>query len=997
MEKKHNLRKRNPWIPPPEQRETVPNIELYSVLVGGLPCLPSEVLISNCKDGKGLNKAHSAIDWQLELVSSFFNHCVPTQPGYSSSVAAVTILPDAPSLARAWRRWYTAAAALRRLRFIRTLISEIRYYNFKRYNYSNGDEDFSVSGEMAEFAPNNQGYVDGPLVSSTSALPNVSYDATPDPFAAEQNPLNNTIGYPDAPLPQNSIGVVPSSQSIPALSNSTSRPRKLTADDRGLTTYTEKWWKENQATSIGQHFMHTCAQQAANQEEQLSSTANHFFIGSSAPTHDLQGTLPSLTFLNNAAPDPDALQLDNGNQNVDPSECAQFALSYYRNVFGADDNFDVEAQFFQALQFGPEQSSVYSRELAQSAANCCPYGCGESRLRRCGIDELIALEREAVIKVHNANIALQCAQARAAVSVLLSRGNSSEGKKVTEKMESRNNSPAQTTAEHNMCRTSEIAGDGDFHEAGEPGINIKCSSFRSPSKWSPRGSPKLRFRKGSPSLVPKSLEMEWELLKKENARKEILSNNSFTPNHAAFSTASTTYSMENTDGSSLPPPPPISRRNKTYGGGFLKASSVRFSQQRDTPSYSEESRGVGLVKSASARFPTKENNVETSIIRPESYYSSEVLSKTIDELSLMNDLPVEKDLNPYKEPTVTEHKDNGHYSYPPFFNNPAPITGQHPEASNNRERGLTSESADLIRERCLTSDSAMSSGSLPQSMTNARRYYSRWTGLALTSEGTVATRRIQSCSHNSSNIMNNAYENCSSHVAGKTVASNNVTYPSIEDFDPYAVRKHKKSDGDDLESHLCQNSLDNAPGNDSKRSLLSRRKAKPTSTLDDLLGLEPLDQWAKVEQICHSHTNNVSSSTDPIAQGSKEPTPKAFDNGVWDPITVVESTKDNILSIPKRLCNGIASFAKKKSGRISDRYQSNSTYAVVTFTNRQAALAARHLVADGRGANRWIAVEELPVPPLADSASCDLITCRGCCRPLSLSVSNNEKMIRKWV
>jgi hypothetical protein len=165
-------------------------------------------------------------------------------------------------------------------------------------------------------------------------------------------------------------------------------------------------------------------------------------------------------------------------------------------------------------------------------------------------------------------------------------------------MESKNNYPAQTTAEHNMRLSSEVAGDEDFHKADEPGINIKCSSFRSPSKWSPRVSPKLRFRKGSPSLVPKSLEMEWELLKKENARKEILSNNSFSfaPN-----------SMENTDGSSLPPPPPISRQNKTYGDGFVKASSVRFSQQRDTPSFAEESRGVGLVKSTSARFPAKEN------------------------------------------------------------------------------------------------------------------------------------------------------------------------------------------------------------------------------------------------------------------------------------------------------------------------------------------------------------------------------------------------------
>mmetsp|Transcript_6615 Transcript_6615/g.12917 ORF Transcript_6615/g.12917 Transcript_6615/m.12917 type:complete len:380 (-) Transcript_6615:69-1208(-) len=67
---------------------------------------------------------------------------------------------------------------------------------------------------------------------------------------------------------------------------------------------------------------------------------------------------------------------------------------------------------------GPEQSAVYSREMAQGAAACCPNGCGEERLRRAGIDELLVLERDAVAAVHDANLDLQFAQARAAVSVL---------------------------------------------------------------------------------------------------------------------------------------------------------------------------------------------------------------------------------------------------------------------------------------------------------------------------------------------------------------------------------------------------------------------------------------------------------------------------------------------------------------------------------------------------------------------------------------------------
>lgn len=122
--KQPKYKNRNPWIPHPEHRDTVPNIELYSVLVGGLPSLPSEVVNSeDMQAAIGFSKKAS-IDWQLAVATTFFDHCVPNQPGFSSSVVAVTILPGAKELASAWRKWYAAAAALRRLRFIRQQIAD---------------------------------------------------------------------------------------------------------------------------------------------------------------------------------------------------------------------------------------------------------------------------------------------------------------------------------------------------------------------------------------------------------------------------------------------------------------------------------------------------------------------------------------------------------------------------------------------------------------------------------------------------------------------------------------------------------------------------------------------------------------------------------------------------------------------------------------------------------------------------------------------------------
>lgn len=73
---------------------------------------------------------------------------------------------------------------------------------------------------------------------------------------------------------------------------------------------------------------------------------------------------------------------------------------------------------------------------------------------------------------------------------------------------------------------------------------------------------------------------------------------------------------------------------------------------------------------------------------------------------------------------------------------------------------------------------------------------------------------------------------------------------------------------------------------------------------------------------------------------------------------------------------------------------SHPTYAVVTFTSRQAAIAARQCMTDGGGLDRWSKIDELPVPPLADAPPRDIFFCRGFCRPVSLTISDDEKRFR---
>jgi hypothetical protein len=71
------------------------------------------------------------------------------------------------------------------------------------------------------------------------------------------------------------------------------------------------------------------------------------------------------------------------------------------------------------------------------------------------------------------------------------------------------------------------------------------------------------------------------------------------------------------------------------------------------------------------------------------------------------------------------------------------------------------------------------------------------------------------------------------------------------------------------------------------------------------------------------------------------------------------------------------------------------SYAVVTFTSRQAAIAARQCLADGTGLDRWREVDVIPIAPLADSPPWNIFDCRGCCRPVTVTLPHEQKRWRR--
>lgn len=112
-----NTTNRPIFVVHPEYRDTVPNISLYSVLFR-LPFVTPDDDVSV--------ETNSDVGRQLQVAIEFFDKVVPNQPGFSSSIAALTILPDVKRLSLAWKKWFGCAGKVRRLQFIRKRLQQLR-------------------------------------------------------------------------------------------------------------------------------------------------------------------------------------------------------------------------------------------------------------------------------------------------------------------------------------------------------------------------------------------------------------------------------------------------------------------------------------------------------------------------------------------------------------------------------------------------------------------------------------------------------------------------------------------------------------------------------------------------------------------------------------------------------------------------------------------------------------------------------------------------------
>jgi hypothetical protein len=171
---------------------------------------------------------------------------------------------------------------------------------------------------------------------------------------------------------------------------------------------------------------------------------------------------------------------------------------------------------------------------------------------------------------------------------------------------------------------------------------------------------------------------------------------------------------------------------------------------------------------------------------------------------------------------------------------------------------------------------------------------------------------------------------------------------------------------------------------------------RPLQTMPGKAGLRQRSsnsdhEWARVQSIVVENSSPRSSRKKGKAREMHDGRWKWPFSGSWRRVFLYRS-KVMVEKNKKKL-----KHAASQSGHFAKSVVLNNTYAVVTFTSRQAAVAARQCLADGSGIGNWKAVEDIPIPPLADAVPYNFWSTRGLCLPVTLSINENQKACRRYL
>ncbi len=168
----------------PEITETPPSVGTYSVLYQ----FPSSMVTFDTEGA-------TTVERQLVATTNFFDEIIPPEPGFSSSVAAVTVLPNAKLLAKAKAKWNVCERKLQQLRYVRQKIRQAE--ESQEDNEQNERErPESITATPSPFGPAAQDSLSTAIDSNTSLFKYEDFDVMEYAEAIGfDEEVNNTVGF----------------------------------------------------------------------------------------------------------------------------------------------------------------------------------------------------------------------------------------------------------------------------------------------------------------------------------------------------------------------------------------------------------------------------------------------------------------------------------------------------------------------------------------------------------------------------------------------------------------------------------------------------------------------------------------------------------------------------------------------------------------------------------------------------------------------------------
>jgi hypothetical protein len=447
---------RPPYLPHPEMRETIPNVSLHSVLYK----LPSN-LDTNFDD----TSEKSLLERQLAAGVEFFDQCIPNQPGFTSSIAAITMVPDAQKATKVWGKWYACGSKMRRLRYIKShLETRLRMQREGKL----GLRDLVISAPLNAVKATVKATTE--KIDTMKVVTSEGFDTAKE-FASEEIEKMKDLGRQRIPtrMQTNPTQVCTTRDSNLSFVSSTEDEffdaATFTNDiDKDIESETQTRDEDKKNDDFGTEL--SLIEGSTKEDSTPSSLMQDNANGTSSrskPTNDCQTSAASVdiewgqtgtsirfsseypstaTIYHDAEHDAEKLDSESASENVvttlsseeeeDQQDEKKNTINEEAHVPGFNDGTKVH---FEYDEFDPEtfakwigyseeteldqlidtldieQLTVYAREMSQSASNPCVYGFGSRSLRLSSIEQLEAMLDDAWSSVREANAELLLARA----------------------------------------------------------------------------------------------------------------------------------------------------------------------------------------------------------------------------------------------------------------------------------------------------------------------------------------------------------------------------------------------------------------------------------------------------------------------------------------------------------------------------------------------------------------------------------------------------------